>query len=113
MTYVRATGRRPAKASLADPAVMYSGAKRTTEGIDHLRRCSRARSRALRRMFRLFPAELEERWPKANRPKADGAGFPQVAYNREAMRTARALAVAHPDEFRDVLREELRREGIG
>lgn len=114
MTYVRATGRRPAKVSLADPAVVYSGGKRTTEGTDHLRRCSRARSRALRRMARLFPAEFEERWPKADRPKANAESkFSRKDYNRGAMRTARALAVAHPDEFRAVLLEELQREGIG
>lgn len=106
-------GRRPKVERLADPPILRSGMKRSAEGIDHLRRCDRARARALRAMHRLFPAEYEQRWPKADRPKAGADGFPRNAYYRESTRVLRALAAAHPDEFRAVLLEELKREGIG
>lgn len=105
----RAAGRRRTTEIEANPAITYGGMKRSAEGIDHLRRTSRARSRALRRMRGLFPAEFEERWPRADRPKKPQA----AAYNREALRALRAIAAAHPAEFRVVLLEELKREGLG
>jgi hypothetical protein len=101
-------GRRSAVVAAADPPVTYAGSKRTPEGIENLRRCSRARSRALRRIRTTFAAEFEERWPKVDRPKDDAP-----AYSREQARALRALAAAHPAEFRAVLLEELKREGLG
>lgn len=101
-------GRRPTSVSAADPPIVFAGVQRTSEGIDQLRRWHRARSRAVRRMRRLFPIEFDERWPKDDRPKGDAG-----AYNREGQSVLRAIAAAHPVEFRAVLVEELKREGIG